>query len=843
MDIGNVQRVDINEEMRSAYLDYAMSVIVARALPDSRDGLKPVHRRILYAMHDMGLRANTSHKKSARIVGEVLGKYHPHSDTAVYDSMARMAQEFSMRYPLVEGQGNFGSIGGDPPAAMRYTEARLDRMAEEMLVDIAKNTVDFGENFDASIKEPLVLPARLPNLLLNGSSGIAVGMASNIPPHNLGELVQALNHLIDHYDDIENVTVEDLLGYVKGPDFPTGGIIVGNEGIRQMYSSGRGKLLVRGRAHIEEMGSNRHRIVITEIPYQVNLTNLIERIADLARSKRLGGIADLRDESDRNGMSIILEMRRGAQPQMVLNRLYKYTPLQSTFGVQLLALVDSEPRVLPLKRALRIFIDHRLEVITRRSQFDLDKARARAHILDGLLIALSNLDAVIKTIRASADADVAKENLMSKFKLSDKQAQAILDMQLRRLAALERQKIEDEHKKVMETITYLEDLLAHPKKILELIKGDLAEVQDSYGDERRTTIDLEASGSLDEEDLVKDEAVLISITQRGYVKRVAAKSYRAQGRGGRGVKGHETKDEDEVVMLMPARTLDTILFFSDRGKVYSERVYRIPDAGRTARGVPMVNVLAIGAYETITAMVRVQDFKAAEYCIMATQKGRVKRVSLSEFASVRPSGLIAINLDEDDKLGWVRLTTGNDEVIMVTEMGQALRFSEDKVRSMGRQAAGVIGIRTKGDDKVTGMEVIEKGGDLLIVSTNGYGKRTPLEAYTPKGRATMGVKTTDHHALDIIGRIAGARVVQKPDDLTIISTNGVVIRTQVATIKQAGRATRGVRVMNLQEGDSVASLARISAAHLALVGADEENEAPAEEKKAKKPAKGKKKKK
>jgi DNA gyrase subunit A len=825
MEIGTIQRVDINDQMRSAYLDYAMSVIVARALPDARDGLKPVHRRILYAMHDMGLRSNTSFKKSARIVGEVLGKYHPHSDVAVYEAMARMAQEFSMRYPLVDGQGNFGSIGGDPPAAMRYTEARLDRMAEEILVDIGKNTVDFLENFDASLQEPVVLPSRLPNLLLNGSSGIAVGMASNIPPHNLRELAAALNYMIDNFDDMDNITVEDLLGYVRGPDFPTGGIIVGTEGIRQVYSSGRGRLTVRGRATIEEVRGGRHRIVITEIPYQVNLTNLIERIADLARSGRLEGVADLRDESDRNGMSIILDLKRGAQPSTVLNQLYKFTPLQTTFSAQVLALVDNEPLLLSLKRALFIFIEHRQEVITRRSEFELEKARARAHILDGLMIALANLDDVIKTIRQSPDVETAKERLMKRFKLSDIQAQAILDMQLRRLAALERQKIEDEHKEVMGTIAYLEDLLAHPKKILGLIKEDLKEIEEAYGDERRTSIDLEGSGEFNEEDLVKDEAALISITQRGYVKRVAAKSYRAQGRGGRGVKGHTTKDEDEVMILLPVRTLDTILFFSDRGKVYSERAYRIPDASRTSRGTSIMNVLALGANETITAAVCVRDFKAAEYCVMATRKGRIKRVSLSVFESVRPSGLIALNLDEDDALGWARLTTGEEDIILVTERGQALRFSETNVRAMGRQAAGVIGIRMKGEDKVASMEVVEPGGDLLVVTTNGYGKRTPLEQYAAKGRATMGIKTTDHKALSIIGNIAGARVVQKSDDLTIISTNGVILRTKVKNIKRAGRATRGVRVMNMLEGDSVASLARIAAADLRQVGATQENEA------------------
>jgi DNA gyrase subunit A len=819
MEIGKVERVNIEHEMRTAYLDYAMSVIVARALPDARDGLKPVHRRILYAMHDMGLRANASYRKSARIVGEVLGKYHPHSDAAVYETMARMAQEFSMRYPLVDGQGNFGSIGGDPPAAMRYTEARMGRMAEEILIDIGKDTVDFVENFDASEKEPTVLPSRLPNLLLNGSSGIAVGMASNIPPHNLGELVDALNFMIDHYDDLDNITIEDLLQYIQGPDFPTGGIIVGLGGMRQMYSSGRSQLTVRGKAEIQEHAKGRYRIVITEIPYQVNLTTLIERIAELARSGRLEGVSDLRDESDRNGMSIILELRRGAQPRTTLNRLYKYTPLQTTFGAQILALVDSQPRLLPLKRALQIFIDHRCDVITRRTEYDLGKARARAHILEGLLIALANLDEVIETIRKSPDANIAKTRLIERFDLSDLQAQAILDMQLRRLAALERQKIEEEYQEVKSEIAYLEDLLAHPKKILALIKEDLIELNKKYGDHRRTGIDSEGTGELVEADLVKEEAVLISITARGYIKRVAAGSYRAQGRGGRGVIGHTTKEEDEVVMLVPANSLDTILFFSDRGKVYSEKAFRIPSADRTAQGTPIINVLALRAHETVTAAVRVRDFKNAEYCIMATRKGRVKRVELSAFSAVRPSGLIAINLDNDDKLGWVRLTSGQDEVMLITENGQALRFAETDVRSMGRQAAGVIGIRLRGDDCVTSMEVVEPGGDLLIVTIKGYGKRTPLNYYSRKGRATLGIKTIDTKALPIVGKIISARVVQEEDDLTVISANGVVLRTKIDGISQAGRATRGVRLMNLDAGDSVASVARIAVADLKAVGA------------------------
>ena len=818
MDIGTVQQVDIDDQMRSAYLDYAMSVIVARALPDARDGLKPVHRRILYAMHDMGIRSNTQHKKSARIVGEVLGKYHPHGDQSVYDAMARLAQDFSMRYTLVDGQGNFGSIDGDAPAAMRYTEARLASMAEDILADIGKDTVDFSVNFDDSLQEPIVLPARLPNLLLNGSSGIAVGMATNVPPHNLGELISALTYMIDNYHQVDEITVEDLLEYLPGPDFPTGGVIVGSEGIRQAYSTGRGRIVLRGLAHIEELKGGRYRIVITEIPYQLNKTSLIERIAHLARIGKLGEISDLRDESDRRGMSIIIELKRSAQPKKVLNQLYKFTPLQTTFGAQMLALVEGEPRLLSLKRALRVYIEHRRDVIIRRSQFDLNKALARAHILEGLLIALANLDDVIQTIRKSPDADVAKERLMSRFNLSDRQAQAILDLQLRRLAALERQKIEDEQNQILENIAYLEDLLANPKKILKVIKDGLNEVAEKYGDERRTHIAFDASGDFDEEDLVPDEAVLISITQRGYIKRVMAKAFRSQRRGGRGVTGHATKDEDEVVMLVPARTLDTILFFSDKGKVYSEKAYQIPDADRTGKGIPIVNVLALRPGETVTAVVPVPDFEAAEYCMMATRNGRVKRVVFSAFASVRPSGLIAISLGEGDELGWVRLTRGEDEIIMVTKNGQALRFSEKEVRSMGRTAAGVIGIRLHKGDRVTSMEVVEPEGELLVVTTKGYGKRTLLSEYTSKSRATRGILTIDKKAFNKVGVIAAARVVQEADDLTMMSAGGVIIRTKVENISRSGRATRGVLLMNLKEGDNVASVARIARADLLRVG-------------------------
>ncbi len=824
--IGTVQMADIDETMRAAYLDYAMSVIVARALPDARDGLKPVHRRILYAMEDMGIRSNSPYKKSARIVGEVLGKYHPHGDAAVYESMARMAQNFSMRYLLVDGQGNFGSVDGDAPAAMRYTEARLHKMAEEMLADLDKDTVDFTDNFDGSLKEPTVLPARLPNLLLNGSSGIAVGMATNIPPHNLREIAAAVIYLINNYDSIDEIPVEFLMKFVPGPDFPTGGIIVGTEGIEAAYGSGKGRIVLRGKAHIEEMPGNRHRIVITEIPYQVNKAALIERIADLVREEKLDAISDLRDESDRRGMSIVIELKRGAQPRKVLNQLYKFTPLQTTFGVQMLALVDGEPRLLPLKKALQIFIEHRQTVLTRRTQFELEKAKARAHILEGLRIALDNLDAVIQTIRESPDAEAAKERLMKRFKLSELQAQAILDMQLRRLAALERQKIEDEYKQVRAQIAYLEDLLAHPKKILALIQDDMRELAEKYGDERRTHIAAEAVENLSEADLVPDEAVLISLTARGYVKRVAAASFRAQGRGAKGVTGHATKEEDEVLTLIPARSLDTMLFFSDRGKVYSEKVYQIPDADRAAKGIPLVNVLSLEPGEVVTAAVAVPDFEAAEYITLATRSGRVKRMALSELATVRPSGIIAISLEEGDELGWARLTRGQDEIILVTEQGQALRFSEDEVRPMGRAAAGVTGIRLAEGDKVASMEVIEKDGYLVLVTEQGYGKRTPLAEYPAKGRATGGVQTMAKDAAGKVGLISAARVVQEADDLTLISANGLVLRMKVKEVKIMGRATRGIQLMEVREGDRVASIARIAASELKKAGADLNGEPP-----------------
>jgi DNA gyrase subunit A len=811
MDIGTIQPVDIDEQMRTAYLDYAMSVIVSRALPDARDGLKPVHRRILYAMHDMGIRSNTSYKKSARIVGEVLGKYHPHGDLAVYDAMARLAQDFSMRYMLVDGQGNFGSVDGDPPAAMRYTEARLAAMAEDLIADIDKNTIDFVDNFDGSLQEPVVMPSRLPNLLLNGSAGIAVGMATNIPPHNLREMNAAISYLIDHYEDTDNITAEDLMKFLPGPDFPTGGIIIGREGILQAYSTGRGRLVMRGLAHIEEIKGGRNAIIITEIPYQVNKSSLIERIAELVRNDKIEAISDLRDESDRRGMSIYIELKRGAQPKKVLNQLYKYTPLQSTFGVQMLALVNNEPRLLTLKHALHLFIDHRNEVITRRSKFELDKARQRGHILDGLLIALANLDAVIKTIREAQDADEARAHLIERFKFSDAQAQAILDLQLRRLAALERLKIEEEQRQILDRIAYLEDLLAHPRKILDVVKEDLQSLAEKYGDERRTRIAAEATEELNIEDLVADAPVLITFTQRGYIKRVSPNVYRALGRGRRGVSGQTMRDEDEITMLIPARTLQTMLFFTDRGKVYSEKVYQIPDANRTDKGIAIVNLLSLESGERVTAAVAVPDFDVKGcYLVMATVKGRIKRAALSEFSSVRNSGMVAIGLEDKDELGWVRMTNGKDEIILLTARGQALRIPETTVRPTGRQAGGVAGIKLHANDRVAAMEVPEPDGYLLIITERGYGKRTPLGDFPVKGRATGGVVAINQKSLDVIGPIAAAHVVQVDDEITAITSAGIVLRTRVKEISSSGRATRGVRLMNVGKADTVASIARIT---------------------------------
>ena len=831
MDIGTVNRIDINKEMRESYLDYAMSVIVSRALPDARDGLKPVHRRILYAMHDMGIRPNSPHRKSARIVGEVLGKYHPHGDSAVYDAMVRMAQLFSLRYPLVDGQGNFGSIDGDSQAAMRYTEARLAPIALELLDDLDKDTVDFTPNFDDSLTEPALLPARLPNLLLNGSSGIAVGMATNIPPHNLDELCDAIKYLIEHYDNQDDVTLEDLMQFVQGPDFPTGGIIVGIDGIKSAYATGKGRVIVRGVAEVEEMPgrSDRQRINVTELPFQVNKSTLIERIAELVNKGVIDNIADLRDESDRRGISIIVELKRGCQPMKVLNQLYKHTQLQTTFGVQTLALIDREPRLLSLKRALQVYIDHRIEVITRRTQFELEKALRRQHILEGLLIALDHLDEVIETIRNAEDVESARAQLMENFGLSEEQANAILDMQLRRLAALERQKIQEEYAEIREHVQHLQSILADKKKVLALIVEDLDYLKEEYGDERRTRIAPELDPELDIEDMIQDEAVLISITRRGYVKRTPVDAYRKQQRGGKGLIGMSTRDEDELEHLFAAGTLDSILFFSDKGKVYSERAYQIPEYDRTAKGSSLMNVLPLMPDEKVTAAVAVHSFDGAEYVTMVTRNGRIKRVDVGAFRDVRPSGLIALNLDEGDELGWVKLTRGGQDLILVSEQGRAIRFIEEDVRPMGRTAAGVYAMRLAKGDRITGADVVAPGGDLLLITEKGFGKRTPLDEFRRQSRYGKGVRAMTLGKLT--GSIVSARVVTGQDEVTCISANGIILRTSVDNVSRQGRYSRGVTVMDLRDGDTIASVAVIRESQLARLngGTSGENNEPEEE--------------
>ncbi|MFO7631395.1 MAG: DNA gyrase subunit A, partial [Caldilinea sp.] len=739
LNAGNVRNVLIEQEMRAGYLDYAMSVIVARALPDARDGLKPVHRRILYAMHDMGLAASSSYKKSARIVGEVLGKYHPHGDTAVYDAMARMAQDFSLRYCLVDGQGNFGSVDGDSPAAMRYTEARLSRIAETMLQDIEMDTVEWTANFDDSLKEPTVLPGMLPNMLVNGTSGIAVGMATNIPPHNLSEVADGVVFVIDNWERRNDIGLEELMEFVKGPDFPTGGIILGTEGIKQAFATGRGKVLVRAQTSIEEIRPGRFAIIVTEIPYQVNKSTLIERIAELVREDKLDMISDLRDESDRTGMRIVIELKRNAAPKKARNRLFKHTQLQTSFGVNTLALVNGEPVTLSLRRALVVYIEHRFEVLTRRTQFQLAKARERAHILEGLRIALEFLDEVIATIRQSDSAEAARSALMDRFGLSQVQAQAILDLQLRRLAALERQKIEDEYQEILARIAYYEDLLANPDKLRALIRGDILMLKEKFGDARRSMIVGDASGEFSEEDLIAQDNVLISYSAGAYIKRMSSDAFRAQNRGGRGIKGMTTRNEDEVADLLFARTLDHILFFTNKGRVYSSRVYELPEGSRTARGMHIANVLNLMPDEMVTTMLVVPGFEMADYITLLTRQGRIKRMELNVFANIRSVGLIAMSLDEGDSLDWARLTNGSEDFIVVTRRGRALRFSERNVRAMGRTAAGVMAIRLQPEgDEVVGFDVVKPDAELLVVHVHGYGKRTALSEYTAHSRYTQG---------------------------------------------------------------------------------------------------------
>ncbi|MDP9352499.1 MAG: DNA gyrase subunit A, partial [Chloroflexota bacterium] len=696
MEIGIVRPRSIDEEMRSSYLDYSMSVIVARALPDVRDGLKPVHRRVLYAMQQLGLASNTRYRKSAGIVGEVLKLYHPHGESSVYDTLVRMAQDFSLRYPLVDGQGNFGSVDGDSAAAMRYTEAKLTRLAEELLQDIEKETVDFGDNYDGSAREPLVLPGKLPNLLVNGSAGIAVGMATNIPPHNLNEICDGIAHLIDHPD----ATVEELVRIVPGPDFPTGGVILGREGVAAAYGTGRGKVLVRAQSHFEEIRGNRYAIIVTELPYQVNKAALIERIADLVREEKLAGISDLRDESDRKGMRIVIELKREAQPQKMLNALYKFTALQTTFGVNSLALVDGTvPRMLTLKQMMKLYVEHRQHVIKRRTEYELRRARAREHVLEGLKIALDNLDAVISTIRSSRSAEAARSELMRAFSLTEIQAQAILDLQLRRLAALERKKIEDELTDVRKLIARLEGILASPAKVLRMIKDDLKELKEKYGDARRTLI-LDQSGDISEEDMIPNVEVAVSVTDRGYIKRLPRDTYRAQRRGGRGITGMGTREADVVDHMLVCNTHDSLLFFTNRGKVFQLKAHEIPDAGRTAKGLPLINLISLEPKERVTEVIAIRSFEKDLYLTSITQGGKIKRTKLSEFAAVRANGLIAMTLEPGDEMSEVRLSSDADDIIVLSALGQGIRFHASQVRAMGRPAAGVNAMKLAAGDHI-----------------------------------------------------------------------------------------------------------------------------------------------
>ncbi|MEO7912467.1 MAG: DNA gyrase subunit A [Roseiflexaceae bacterium] len=801
MEIGIVRPVSINDEMRTAYLEYAMSVIVSRALPDSRDGLKPVQVRILYGMWDLGIRHNTPYKKCARIVGDVLGKMHPHGDQSVYDALARLVQPWNMRYPLIDGQGNFGSVDGDPPAAMRYTEARLSALAEELLFDIDKNTVDFRDNFDGTFREPTVLPAKLPNLLLNGATGIAVGMATNIPPHNLTELTTALMYLIENPE----ATVEDLIKIIPGPDFPTAGMILGTEGIMNAYSTGRGHITLRAKAHIEEAARASYNIVVSELPYQVNKARLQERIAEMAKERKIEGIRDVRDESDRSGMRLVIILKQDAQPKKVLNALYKHTQMQTTFGVNMLALVEGglQPRVLTLKRMLQEHIDHRRTVITRRTQFELEKARARAHILEGLKIALDNLDEVIRMIRESRNAESARNNLMRNFKLSEIQATAILEMQLRRLAALERKKIEDEYKEVIKLIAELEDILANPRRVLHMINEDLKYLRDKYGDERRTRIIPDADGEVSDEDLIPDVKVLVTLTERGYVKRINADTYKTQRRGGRGIKGMVTREQDVVRHILTSNTMDDLLFFTDRGKVYQLKTHEVPDASRTAKGLPLVNLISLEPGEQVTSVLAVHDFSDAEYLIMATVRGKIKRTTLKEYSQVRSNGLIAIGLEEGDLLGWVAMTQGDEDVLMTSARGQTIRFTQKQVRSMGRPASGVIGMNLDDNDRLVGMGLVQDNAALLIVTAHGFGKRTSLPEYPTKGRGTGGVITIKLRPKD---EIASAQVVYETSLLTFITTGGTVMRCQVSDISLLGRLTQGVTILNVGKNDRLAAL-------------------------------------
>jgi len=801
MDIGNVRIVKIEDEVSTSYLDYAMSVIVSRALPDIRDGLKPVHRRILYAMNELGLRHTSSYKKCARIVGEVLGKYHPHGDAPVYEALVRMAQDFSMRYALVDGQGNFGSVDNDPPAAMRYTEARLAQIAQEMLADIDKDTVDFVPNFDDSLKEPLVLPSRLPNLLVNGSSGIAVGMATNIPTHNLSEVCQAAAFLIDNPD----ASIEQLMHFVPGPDFPTGGTIIGREEIRRAYTTGQGKVLIRANSDVEEMSKGRHRIVITELPYQTNKAELVQKVAILVKDKKIEGISDLRDESDRQGMRIVIELKKEAQPEQVLNNLYKHTALQSMFFVNMLALVDGQPRVISLKDALQHYIEFRQRVIVRRSQFDLKQAKERAHILEGLKVALDNLDQVVAIIRGSKSTDAARTELMNTLDLSNAQAQAILDLQLRRLVALEQQKIQDEYTQIIQTIAYLEDLLGNPKKILFLIKEETQELMKKYGDSRRTKLVEEEATAFREEDLVARQQVVVTLSSRGYIKRVPLDTYRPQHRGGKGVRGMMIKEAETAALFLLADTLDTILFFTSKGRVFALRCYKIPqDLSRTAKGTPLVNLLPLGQGEQIATAVNA-SFEPGNYLVLATAKGKIKRTATEKYARVRSRGLVAISLRPSDEVVSARLAGEDDHIIMVTELGKSIRFPVNGVRPLSRASQGVRGIRLAPDDRVVSMDIVYPDAYVLTVTSNGYGKLTPIDSYPLHNRGGKGVLA--HRIGEKAGKVVAAKLTSTMGELMLISEKGVIIRVPKESIPVLGRSTRGVRLMRVDQGVEVASIA------------------------------------
>ncbi len=819
----NVEQVNLSQEMRTSFLDYAMSVIVSRALPDVRDGLKPVHRRILYAMNESGMHSDKPYKKSARIVGDVMGKYHPHGDSSIYDAMVRMAQDFSHRYLLIDGHGNFGSVDGDSAAAMRYTEARMSKIAMEMLRDINKDTIDYMDNYDSTEKEPVYLPARFPNLLVNGSSGIAVGMATNIPPHNLGETIDAVLALSEDPD----ITIDELMeNHIHGPDFPTAGIILGRSGIRKAYETGRGSITLRAKVEVEENPNGTSTILVTEIPYQVNKAKLIEKIAELVREKRIDGITELNDESDRNGMRIVMRIRRDVNANVVLNNLYKYTALQTTFGINTLALVDGKPKVLTLKECLEHYLNHQIDIIRRRTQFDLNKAEARAHILEGLRIALDHLDEVITLIRNSKTADIARTGLMERFKLSEKQAQAILDMRLQRLTGLEREKIEEEYKEILALIEELKAILADEEKVLAIIREELTEIKEKFNDERRTEIAMGGVDFFEDEDLIPEENIIITLTHKGYIKRLPSTTYRTQHRGGRGIQGMETHEGDFVEQLISTSTHDTVLFFTNKGKVYRLKGYEIPEFGRTAKGLPIINLLQIEKGEWINTVITVREYDENDFLFFTTKKGLSKRVSLPHFQNIRRGGLIAINLRDEDELISVRLTDGTKDIGIATKQGYIIRFDEKVVRSMGRTASGVKGIDLRENDEVVSMEIIEKDSYILHVTNKGIGKRTLENQYRKTNRGGKGYYLC--RLTEETGHVVAVKIANGDEDLMLITIQGVLIRIPVKDISITGRNTQGVRLIRLQGEEEVATVAKIAGEETMEEEDTEENEVETE---------------